>query len=197
MSTTEKTEKVRYLHGVHFDFEGAHIALTTKGAASRSDEPYLLKSLEVCDEQEFTPLKKEVGNTRETNQNLEGNNSDMSVELQKQLDDQAALIATMTRDNGIMKAQADLGLFELDAEIEKELAAAMVDGKNGETVLKALAAVKASVLEAKVEDENPVAKALSEEAGGEGIAEEDVKVEKSILEQLEDQMNEQAKKGAK
>lgn len=203
-------EAKRLLKGVHFNFTGAEITYTNgTGACSGHNDMVLAKSVNdstpLTEEQqsildkigtEFTPLKKEVGDTRKTKTNEEGNETDMSVELQKQLDDQAALIATMARDNGIMKAQADLGLFELDAEIEKELAAAMVDGKNGETVLKALAAVKAAIPEAKVEAENPVAKALSEEAGGEGIAEEDVKVEKSILEQLEDNMKAQSE-GAK
>tara|TARA_R110000765_G_scaffold13543_1_gene40518 strand:+ start:183 stop:830 length:648 start_codon:yes stop_codon:yes gene_type:complete len=204
-------EAKRLLKGVHFDFTGAEITYTNgTGACSGHNDMVLAKSVDdstpLTEEQqsildqigtEFTPLKKEVGNTRETNQNPEGNELDMSVELQKQLDDQAKLIATMARDNGIMKAQADLGLFELDAEIEKELAEAMVDGGNGEAVLKALTAVKAAIPEAKVEVENPVAKALLVEKGIAGDAEEDIKVEKSILEQLQDNMTAQAEKGAK
>lgn len=204
-------EAKRLLKGVHFDFTGAEITYTNgTGACSGHNDMVLAKSVDdstpLTEEQqsildkigtEFTPLNKEVDNTSVKTPNPEGNEPDMSELLQKQLDEQKELIATMARDNGIMKAQADLGLFELDAEIEKELAEAMVDGGNGEAVLKALTAVKAAIPEAEVEVENPVTKALLVEKGVTGEPEEDIKVEKSILEQLTEQMTAQADKGAK
>ena len=203
-------EAKRLLKGVHFDFAGAEITYTNGlGACSGHNDMVLAKSVDdstpLTEEQqsildkigtEFTPLKKEVGDTRKTKTNEEGNETDMSVELQKQLDVQAEELKELKRDNAVLKALKEVEQFGLDEVIQKELVAAMVDGEGSEAIVKALSAVKAATPEAKVEVENPVAKALSEEAGGEGIAEEDVKVEKSILEQLKDNMQAQ-EEGAK
>ena len=203
-------EAKRLLKGVHFNFAGAEITYTNgTGACSGHNDMVLAKSVDdstpLTEEQqsildkigtEFTPLKKEVGDTRKTKTNEEGNETDMSVELQKQLDDQAEELKELKRDNAVLKALKEVEQFGLDEVVQKELVAAMVDDEGSEAIVKALSAVKAAIPEAKVEVENPVAKALSEEAGGEGIAEEDVKVEKSILEQLKDNMQAQ-EEGAK
>jgi hypothetical protein len=207
LDTLKSPTKVkRILKGLHFNWPNPHLSLTDPsagGACSLLNDIIVEKSMmevnktqqAILDEikEEFVPILKELGAgaTSVTKTNEEGKETDMSVELQKQLDDQAAIITKMARDNGIMKAHQDLGLFKLDAEIEKELAEALVDGGNGEAVLKALTALKASIPAPKVEDENLVAKALSEELGEDAEAEPDTKVEKTLLEQLEEKITAQ------
>lgn len=201
----------RILKGLHFDWPNPHLSLTDPskgGACSMLNDIIVEKSMleinetqqAILDEikEEFVPILKELGTstTSVTKTNEEGNETDMSVELQKQLDVQAEELKELKRDNAVLKALKEVEQFGLDEVIQKELVAAMVDGEGSEAIVKALSAVKAATPEAKVEVENPVAKALSEEAGGEGIAEEDVKVEKSILEQLKDNMQAQ-EEGAK
>lgn len=203
-----KPEAKRVLKGVHFDFTGAEITYTAGlGACSGHNDMVLAKSVDsaadLTEEQtnllakigkEFTPLKKsldgndEVSTTSVTKtQNQEGNN--MSVELQKQLDDQAALITKMQRDNDVLLTTQEVKLFEFDVEIEKELVEAMVDGACSAPVLKALQALKdAKPAVVEVEKQNPVAKALEGEEGYSAEAEEEVKVVKSLIEELEDRM---------
>jgi hypothetical protein len=193
----------RILKGLHFDWPNPHLSLTDPsagGACSLLNDVIVEKSMlkvnktqqAILDEikEEFVPILKELGasNTSDTKTDKEGIQTDMSAELQKQLDDQAQIIATMARDNGIMKAQSLLSLFAFDAELEAELAEAMVDGGNGEAVLKALTAVKASVPAAVVEEENPIAKALTKELGSEALAESEGVGEKSVLKQLEEKL---------
>lgn len=193
----------RILKGLHFNWPNPHLSLTDPsagGACSLLNDIIVEKSMStvnktqqaILDEikEEFVPILKELGAgvTSVTKTNEEGNEIDMSIELQKQLDDQAAIITKMARDNAIMKAHAELALFKLDTEIEKELAEAIVDGGNGVTVIKALALIKASIPVAKVEEDSPVAKALSKELGTEAIAESEIKVEKTLLEQLEEKI---------
>jgi len=118
LDSIKKTKKVRYLQDVHFDFEGAHIALTSKGAASMKDEPYLLKSLEVevkKESEESEELSED--NTGVTQQNEETKGTDMSEEaLQKALDK----IAELERINKSQTLKSEvLAGYGFEAEVEK------------------------------------------------------------------------------
>ena len=199
LGSIKKTKKVRYLQDVHFDFEGAHIALTSKGAASMKDEPYLLKSLEVevkKESEESEELSED--NTGVTQQNEETKGTDMSDEaLQKALDK----IAELERINKSQTLKSEvLAGYGFEAEVEKGLVDLMVGLDDTTAITKALDALVAvkdeaiTKAKAEVQPENEIAKALSEEQGA-----AEVESEEEVVKSLEEQVIEKlkAKQGAK
>lgn len=187
----------RILKGINFDWPNPELTLTDPsqgGACSLKNDIILEKSLKPNDaqeailkkiEEEFTPLLKALGedNTSVDSQNQKGNDNDMSVEMQKQLDQ-------MAQDLAISKAENKLTKYNFDEEVQADLAKAIVVGGDVEAVIKALDAMVASKEEAVTKAaeeasktvENPVAKALSEEKGDADEAEEEV--EKSLMDRL-------------
>lgn len=184
METSNKKKKVRMLKDVHFDFDGAHVALTSNGAASFADEPYLLKSLEVSNTESESLLTQAQDNTGASagNENVsksqtENKEDNMSEEVIKQLQEEVNALKA-ERDAAVLKAaqdkaEGDFGKYDLEADLVKELVEQFhTEGKD--LVIKALDAVVAAKDEAiakaqeTVEDEETdVAKALGEEAGHE------------------------------
>lgn len=174
-------KKIRLLKDVHFDFDEAHIALTSNGAASMADEPYLLKSLRLEENESESLLTQAQSDTgasaddeKVSKSQTENKEDLMDQEIVKQLQDEVASLKA-ERDAAVLKAAVDtaetaFGKYELEAELVKELAGVFhTEGK--ELVVKALDAMvaqkEAAVEKAStvVEEENPLAKALEEEVG--------------------------------
>jgi len=210
-SLKSKPKAKRVLKGVHFDFQGAEVTYTDwsqGGACSLENDMVLSKAKEVdknltpeqkdllkkIGKEEFTPLAKALGedNTSVETQTNKGNDNDMSVEMQKQLDQ-------MAQDLAISKAENKLTKYNFDEATQAELAKAIVVGGDVEAVIKALdvivaekeEAVTKAAEEAAKKVENPVAKALSEEKGDAEEAEEEV--EKSVLDKLAEIRAQEAK----
>lgn len=182
METSNKKKKVRMLKDVHFDFDGAHVALTSNGAASFADEPYLLKSLEVSNTESESLLTQAQDNTSASDEaenvsksQPENKEDLMDQEAMKALQDQVEALQKQLADKdtevAIDKAAVVFGKYELEAELVKELSEAF-HTEHKELVVKALdamvvakdAAVEKSK-EVKDEEANDLAKALEAEAG--------------------------------
>ena len=205
-SIKSKPTAKRLLKGVHFDWSGAEITYTSGlGAASGHNDMVLSKSVKSEEDlsegerailskigKEFVPLEKSISADNVNVEPLTKEGTDMSVELQKQLDEQAATMATLVRDNSVLKVTQEVKAFGFEADLEKELAEAIVDGDNSVSVLKALNVLKSVT---PVETESAITKELGE-AGYTSPAEEELAVVKSISEQLKEKMKAQAE-GAK
>ena len=125
-------KKIRLLKDVHFDFEGAHVALSSKGAASMVDEPFLLKSLEVEASTESESLLTQASDTSagadpsvSKSQTNENDEDTMSEEVIKSLKEELnALKAEREAERlalAVEKATLTFGKYEMDAEVVKEL----------------------------------------------------------------------------
>jgi hypothetical protein len=113
-----------------------------------------------------------------TNETEKETEDTMSEEMTKALQDE---IKELKKALDVEKAEKSLAGFELEADLKKELAVAIVDS-GSEAIVKSLEALEAAKVEAvekakevveksATEEENPVAKALSVEAGEAGETE--------------------------
>lgn len=190
-------KRVRFLEGVNFDFEGAHIALTSNGAASCKDEPYLLKSL-ANDNKESTPLDKTLSkavdtNTPSSSTEVAGGEDDkvskqeedqMSEELKKELADTKRLLAEVNAEKSLVpyafEEELNKELINAFAEMNEDTSAAITKAFDSLVQAKETAVEKAKT--AKVEeDKSELAKALEKEEGH-AVVEEDV--EKSFKDRV-------------
>lgn len=150
---SKKTKKVRLLKDIDLD----HIALTSNGAASFKDEPFLLKALDV--EKESEPAGTDEGNTGEAPEQSGNENKDngeamnpSQEDLQKQVDALLAEKAQLEKQIEDQKqaeivkaASVEYAQHISDAEIVKELATKF-NGEEKELILRALAAKQAEVI---------------------------------------------------
>lgn len=202
----EKQKVKRFLKNIHFDFDGAHVALTDAsqgGACSMLNEPLLLKALKgktLTEEQrellekmghDISEIEKSASekqdsssslseeNDEEVNTNINKENEDiMSEDIQKRL-------AALEKENKILKTQGLVSKYNFEADVEEALVEAIHNLENQEAVVKAFDAILDSVEEAvskakeKQEEipENDLAKKLQEEIGTE--TKEDEEVEKA------------------
>jgi len=157
------TKKIRKLKGIHFDFKGAHLAYTDEsqgGAASKLNDPFLLKSTELDKpltenqkkilediEEESVPLDKSTGagkntpssseETGEDNDNInKGTDNDMSEEILKQL-------AEVKHELAITKAEKQISPYSF-GELETGVATALANAskEDAEAINKALTFLK-------------------------------------------------------
>lgn len=165
----------KLLTGVHFDNEGAHVAICTgNGAASLMNEPYLLKSVEhsekVLDKDDKT-LGTEVLSTKPEIKKEENSKMD-EVAIKAMQDELATLKAdkeALAKELKKSEVTTSLIIYKLSDDIEKALADVMVDVPDPKPILDAMdevaTKVQAETEKAEKEDENPLKKALDDELG--------------------------------
>lgn len=202
-----ESEAKRVLKGIHFDFEGAHIALTDAsqgGACSLMNDPLMLKSLKgkVLTSEQEALLVRMGHEISEVEKSTSGNQTPTSVDtdgltgdnkLQKGTDDIMSKetlerIAQLEKALAVSEATNSLTGYGFEADVKKAVAGAIAkleSTEDKEAVTKAFDALVAKgeadvekAKTAKPEEESDLAKALSEEAGDGGEAEEEV--EKSL-----------------
>ena len=197
-------KKVRLLKDVHFDFEGAHIALTSKGAASQVDEPFLLKSLEIEESNKAAGTATDntgVNKSAVSDDHKQENEDVMSQEVIKQLQEQlVALQAEREAEKvaiQVEKAAIAFGKYDLGEELVKELSESFY-GEEKELVIKALDVIVSAKEEAvlKAKEVNPAKDEieLAKEKGSAGEVEEDVEVVKTLAQQAQEILKAQMEK---
>lgn len=209
-----------YLEDVHFDGEGAHIAMTTDaGACSLMNDSFLMKGLEESDlTEDQLYILREIGEIEDNesiekataldNDNTGVTNEKTEETMSKELEGQVQIL---TKKLAVADNKEVIAKYELEAELNKELAEALVDvdtaiivkamdvlvARTEEAIVKAKADAEALIEKAKDVTETDLQKELSAEAGEAGEVEE--VVEKSQKEIIAEQTAAAvaAKKGAK
>lgn len=179
-------EKKTLLKNVHFDFEkddksklGPHVHYTL-GAASKMDEPLLLKSQnkELSDEEKEILKKVTTKKEEDMGEDVTKEYTDKIADLEKKLEKFEEIEKELKKTN-VEKSLSD---FDFEEDLSKELINALVDLDEGvvDTITKGFSAMKDFKEEI---EENPIQKELSKEVGAEGDAEV---VEKSLSEQIKE-----------
>lgn len=180
-------KKVKLLRGVHFDFEDAEISLTTKGAASKVDQPFLLKSLVKQTKKGSESLDKGVHtDVNKTKPEGDTMSEEMLKKVLKKLEEVEEKLAQKELQEEIAVVANTFRGYGLGEELAGRLAEAF-QGEQAELVKEALEALTAKAVEAietlsddevevvdveveakkELEDEedNAIAKALRKEVG--------------------------------
>lgn len=188
MSELKDLKRVRYLKDVNFDdLLKSHIALTSNGAASYADTPYLLKSLSneaVVELSTDSVISTDAENTgvnavndssknvnKESNVTVQVEQGELQT-LQSQIADLQKSLAQKDLEIAVEKSAQKFGAFELEKELISELSEAF-QGEQAELVVKAFEAIKA-----KAADELKVAVEKAKEGAGETELQKSLSVEK-------------------
>lgn len=165
-------KKIRLLKDIKLD----HIALTSKGAASLVDEPFLLKALHVDESNTAGTVEGNTGKTMsvdaDVNKNLDDEDT-MSQDVIKALQDE---LAVLKKERDFEKSKSAFAKYDLP-ETEVEALANAFQGDVVETITKAFDILL---------DKNAQVAVVVEEAGLGGEPEPVVEVTKSVKQQAEE-----------
>lgn len=185
--------KVRFLKDVKI----TGLSYTTEedgGAASKKNESYLFKSLNVNEESVDQALEAGSDNTVEKSTQENTKENKMSDEVT--IEDLKKQLESMKQELALEKASKSLTKYGFEDEVAVAKAVAQLEQDGQEAILKAfdtLVAQKETKVEElekslkdaekKDQEENPLAKALEQEAGEEGSQEGDSQ-EPSFIDQI-------------
>ena len=180
----KKNKTVRLLRDVTFDHDSAEISLTTNGAASLVDSPYLLKSLHTKLKEENVNMKKgkllkvlkalvdDVETLAELETVIEETVAEAVAELEEKVEELQEIVDTKELEEKSLKAKGLLDGFGLDEATIEGLS--VLDEEVLNLVVEALGQAVASAnvekedeedLEKQGDEENDIAKSLSKEIG--------------------------------
>ena len=179
----KKNKTVRLLRDVTFDHDSAEISLTTNGAASLVDSPYLLKSLHTKLKEENVNMKKgkllkvlkglveDVETLSELEAVIEETVAEAVAELEEKVEELQEIVDTKELEEKSLRAKGLLEGFGLDEATVKGLS--VLEEEALDLVVAALGQVanvekKADEEELEKQDEeeeNDIAKSLSREIG--------------------------------